>query len=112
MFTYQNVMSLLTSAVFCDTLDDFLAEEGGAIPSSRPYDDGSVHDLLSALYDMRTGVTFAAIRSLSGMSRAEFDRKYSIPIRTMEDWESGKRRAPEYVYVLLLCDILNEEYES
>lgn len=37
------------------------------------------------------------IRESSGMSRAAFCRKYKIPIRTMEDWEAGKRIPPEYV---------------
>lgn len=115
MFTYQNVKSLILSAKDCETLVEFLAEEGGAIPSDIPYDDGSVHDLLSSLYDMRNGINFSGVRALSGMSRAEFSRHYSIPIRTMENWESynaNTRTAPEYVYILLMCDILNSRYEQ
>lgn len=41
------------------------------------------------------------IRKQSGLSRAEFSRRYNIPVRTLEDWESEKRKCPEYVSELL-----------
>lgn len=40
-------------------------------------------------------------RELSGLRRKDFAEKYNIPIRTVEDWESGKSNAPEYVLDLL-----------
>lgn len=41
------------------------------------------------------------IREFSGLSRAEFSRKYEIPVRTLENWEAGIRKCPEYVEKLL-----------
>lgn len=41
------------------------------------------------------------IRSILGISRAAFSRKYNIPIRTLEDWDAGKKNPPEYVMDLL-----------
>ena len=41
------------------------------------------------------------IRSILGISRAEFSRRYNIPIRTLEDWDAGRATAPEWVYKLL-----------
>lgn len=35
------------------------------------------------------------------LSKAAFSRIYKIPIRTLEDWEAGKRTPPEYVIYLL-----------
>ena len=35
------------------------------------------------------------------ISRAEFSKKYNIPVRTLEAWEAGEREAPEYVIDLL-----------
>lgn len=35
------------------------------------------------------------------LSKAAFSRKYKIPIRTLEDWEAGRRVPPEYVLHLL-----------
>lgn len=41
------------------------------------------------------------IRMMSGLSRAEFSRRYEIPVRTLENWEAGVRKCPEYVEKLL-----------
>ena len=41
------------------------------------------------------------IRRMTGMSRAEFSKTYDIPVRTLENWDSGKGNPPEYVLELL-----------
>lgn len=41
------------------------------------------------------------MRELLGISRAEFSRRYGIPLRTLENWESGMRTPPPYVITLL-----------
>ena len=41
------------------------------------------------------------IREMLSESRAEFSRQYNIPVRTLENWESGKSSCPEYVRQLL-----------
>lgn len=41
------------------------------------------------------------MRNYIGVSRAEFSRRYNIPIRTLESWESEVRTPPEYVLDLL-----------
>ncbi len=41
------------------------------------------------------------IRKILGISRAAFSRKYNIPLRTLEDWDAGKKNPPEYVMDLL-----------
>lgn len=41
------------------------------------------------------------IRENSGLNRSEFSKNYSIPIRTLEDWEAGRRNPPKYVLSLL-----------
>lgn len=43
----------------------------------------------------------AQIRGILGISRAEFGRRYNIPIRTLEDWDAGKKNPPEYVMAML-----------
>ena len=45
--------------------------------------------------------TIKEIREYSGMNRAEFSRAYDIPIRTLEDWESERRKCPKYICKLL-----------
>lgn len=48
-----------------------------------------------------TTVSISDLRSLIGLSRSEFSRRYGVPIRTLEDWEAGRRTPPEYVISLL-----------
>lgn len=42
-----------------------------------------------------------AIRSATGLSQVAFAKEYGIPRRTIENWESGERKPPEYVITLL-----------
>ena len=46
-------------------------------------------------------MTSVEIRALSGLSRAAFSRKYGIPIRTIEDWDAGKKHPSGWVMALL-----------
>ena len=41
------------------------------------------------------------LRKSTGMSRAAFAKEFGIPYRTLEDWEAGRRKAPEYVYTMI-----------
>ena len=41
------------------------------------------------------------MRKLLGLSQAALGKKYNIPVRTIEQWESGRRKAPIYVLELL-----------
>ena len=42
-----------------------------------------------------------ALRAEVGLNRKEFALEYGIPLRTIEDWEHGKRKMPEYLLRLL-----------
>ena len=41
------------------------------------------------------------IRAILGISRVEFSRRYGIPIRTVEDWDYGRRKPPQWLLTLL-----------
>lgn len=41
-------------------------------------------------------------RESTNLSRAEMSRIFKIPIRTLEDWESGRRKAPEWAELLII----------
>lgn len=111
MFTPESIRSLIFSAQECDTFESFCAEEGGALPDDASYADGSAEQILRVIWDGRDGgISPLAVRSLSGLSRAEYSRRYSIPVRTVENWEcdgANAHRCPEYVSLLLLSDVLN-----
>lgn len=46
-------------------------------------------------------MTIKELRESTGMNRATFAREFGIPYRTLEDWEAGRRKAPEYVYTMI-----------
>lgn len=37
------------------------------------------------------------LRESVGMTRREFSAHTGIPVRTLEDWEAGRRTPPEYI---------------
>ena len=41
------------------------------------------------------------IREDLGMNRTEFSRYIGIPLRTLEEWEAGRRQMPDYVLRLI-----------
>lgn len=46
------------------------------------------------------------MRQQTGMNRREFSEYTKIPVRTLEDWEAGKRTPPEYIPRLLRYQLL------
>lgn len=41
------------------------------------------------------------IRNNLGMNRTEFSHYMGIPLRTIEEWEAGRRKMPDYVLRLI-----------
>lgn len=41
------------------------------------------------------------LRGETGLNRKEFSELYGIPLRTMEEWEAGRRTPPEYLFRML-----------
>ncbi len=41
------------------------------------------------------------LRLETGLSRKDFSENLGIPLRTIEDWEAGRRKPPEYILRLL-----------
>lgn len=49
------------------------------------------------------------LRKETGLNRREFSEHVGIPLRTIEDWEAGRRKPPEYIPRLIKYQI---EYEK
>lgn len=41
------------------------------------------------------------LRAVTGLNRKDFAISFGIPLRTVEDWEAGKRKMPEYLLRLM-----------
>ena len=46
-------------------------------------------------------MTVSEIRAMLGISRAEFSRRYGMPVRTLEEWDAGRRTPSEWVVKLI-----------
>lgn len=49
------------------------------------------------------------LREGTGMLRKEFSEHTGIPVRTLEDWEAGRRIPPEYIPRLIAYQLKYEE---
>lgn len=49
------------------------------------------------------------LRAQTGMTRKAFAEHIGIPLRTVEDWEAGRRRPPEYIPRLIAFQLKYEE---
>lgn len=58
---------------------------------------------------MESAKMIRELRESINMSRKEFSIHTGIPIRTLEDWEAGRRTPPEYVPRLIAYQLKYEE---
>ena len=58
---------------------------------------------------METADKIKELREQTGMTRKDFAVHMGIPLRTMEDWDAGRRRPPEYIPRLMSYQLKYEE---
>lgn len=61
---------------------------------------------------MNVALVIKELRERKGMNRKEFSAYTGIPVRTLEDWEAGKRTPPEYIPRLIEYQLKYEELVS
>lgn len=49
------------------------------------------------------------LREQTGLRRKDFAEHLGIPLRTIEDWEAGRRTPPEYIPRLISYQLKYEE---
>ena len=59
--------------------------------------------------DMNIAQKITELRESVGENRKEFSVHTNIPVRTLEDWEAGRRTPPEYIPQLIEYQL---EYEK
>lgn len=52
------------------------------------------------------------LRKSTGMTRSEFARYFEIPYRTLQDWELGNRRMPDYLFKLMTYKVKMEKLKK
>lgn len=46
-------------------------------------------------------MTIQELRAKTGLSQSKFSEYFEIPLRTVQEWEQGRRKPPEYIPKLL-----------
>jgi DNA-binding transcriptional regulator YiaG len=46
-------------------------------------------------------MTIKELRAQTGLSQTAFAKYFEIPLRTVQDWEQGRRTPPEYLVELM-----------
>lgn len=57
---------------------------------------------------MNTAEIIKNLREEAGFNRRDFSQHTGIPLRTLEDWEAGRRTPPEYIPRLLAYQLKYE----
>lgn len=58
---------------------------------------------------MESAKRIRELRESIGFTRKEFSEHVGIPVRTLEDWEAGRRTPPEYIPRLISYQLMYEE---
>ncbi len=58
---------------------------------------------------MTAAESIRELRKETGLNRREFSEHTGIPIRTLEDWESGRRVPPAYIPRLIAYQLAYEK---
>lgn len=53
---------------------------------------------------------FKELRQKSGMNLKQFSEYFNIPYRTIQHWEAGDRKCPDYVLELIEYKLQNEGF--
>lgn len=55
---------------------------------------------------------FKKIRTAAGMTQKQLSEVTGIPVRTIQNWEGGQRKCPEYIIELVKFKLENYEPET
>ena len=104
--TKQQFHAQRLNALDCTDFEQFVAECGSSMPEE--YFDECV-DIVAAMqqiWDLAYDFTFRRLKCIHGKSLRSISQEYGIPLRSLEDWNSGKSSPPEYVLEFLAADVL------
>lgn len=64
---------------------------------------------MRGFWRMESAKIIKELRESIGLSRKQFSEHTKIPVRTLEDWEAGRRTPPEYIPRLIEYQLKYEE---
>ena len=98
---YEMFAKIYKEAIERDGKEAFVEEWAGDWLNEK------VTNEIDAVYTLAHS-TLEETRKKYGYSRAAFGRAYDIPVRTLEDWDAGKRSPQSYVKMMLDYALFND----
>lgn len=65
-------------------------------------EESEINKVIAEAFELSREPRLKVERKLSGLTQAQMAEELGIPKRTIENWESGTRTAPEYVERLIV----------
>ena len=107
---YVNYLAYVDEAKNYESAAELLADYG--YPGDCPLSPDNLVRTFQIIFAVAHG-DFAA---LTGSNRAAFARKFSIPLRSLQNWELGTRKAPAYILqmigYILISEMINATKEE
>lgn len=106
---FELFSELYNQALQYEDCDMYITERGWQ-DWMNSYSDGNdvtvIFIILSSIFDI-AHMDIRKMRAALGLTFKTFSELYSVPSRTVQDWEYGKNKTPEYVkkfvgYTILL----------
>ena len=112
---------------FCSTVDgvDYIFEYRNRQSDCNPVDDGATYSIegdllpndnelvikaqLLYIWHYDNARAWKKLREIYNLTQKQLSEATGIPRRTIEDWESDKRKAPEYIFELARFKIANSK---
>lgn len=106
MMTYHRFLSLLSDVPDCASLEEYIAECGGAVPADSAEE---AIRLLTAIWTMsRDGLSIKSIAAACELPVRRLALTIDIPLRTVEDWSSGARNPSPWQLPLIAYAVLSD----
>jgi DNA-binding transcriptional regulator YiaG len=104
---YELFKILYSEALEYSDVDMYIAERGWQDWMDN-FDEDKIGDLLASIYEL-AHKSLKEIRQDRNTSRAAFSHMYSIPVRTIENWDAEKTHLNEYIKMLIAYTLFIED---
>lgn len=105
--TYTQFRTLRNNAISCTDLSDYIHQNITLVQGE--FKENSTR-LLKAIWELAYNFTPACLLRVCSYTQAFFAAAYNIPIRTVQDWATRKRKTQDYVLDLLAADALSQVF--
>ena len=101
---YSDFAGIIISLPECDNLDSFIAERGWQEWMDEYVgDDGSadkIVSILSAIWELKAN-PIKGIKKVCKLTNESIADEFFAPRRSVENWSSGDRESPDYVWMMI-----------